>query len=419
MIRTAERLADDPQKPAGIAVWRFNRFARDFQDAQFYKAHLRRMGYALVSMADDVPNGDFAPIIEALLDWKAEHDNAQVSLDIRRTFSELRAQGYEPGGWPPRGLIKVREELGVKANGKTRYGRRWVADPALADRILQAFTMRASGARYADIIAGPLVGVYRSVSCLPTFFENRRYVDAGIVPEATFRLAQARRIMAARHEGEGAPRRVGSPFLLSGMVRCRCGAMMVGDSHYGACRYYRCGQKRRDGTACTCTQPMLLAERVERPVMAALLAPTIIEGSVREVTSSVKAQVGGDGVGTQVQDLSQRIAETDRTIDRLVAAVARGGEAEGLLSAINAAEAERRCLRQDLLLVEAEITRGQSATLEVRGVAAILEELRSLAGAGDAREMRTLVKLFVDHVTVDGEAVTVTYLPQVAGWFAD
>ncbi len=42
---------------AGIVVWKFNRFARSLDDAQFYRADLRRRGYEVHSLNDNLPPG--------------------------------------------------------------------------------------------------------------------------------------------------------------------------------------------------------------------------------------------------------------------------------------------------------------------------------------------------------------------------
>jgi hypothetical protein len=37
--------------------WSFSRCARDFDDAQYYKADIRRRGIAVESIIDDIPDG--------------------------------------------------------------------------------------------------------------------------------------------------------------------------------------------------------------------------------------------------------------------------------------------------------------------------------------------------------------------------
>ena len=102
----------------GIIFWSLSRLARDQLDSQFMKADLRRRGYVLHSMTDDVPDGEFALVVEALIDWKNERYLKDLSRDVKRGFHDLAEQGFAPGGFPPRGYLLVKEQIGFKRNGK-------------------------------------------------------------------------------------------------------------------------------------------------------------------------------------------------------------------------------------------------------------------------------------------------------------
>lgn len=418
LIRLAERLADDPDRPAGVAVWKFNRFGRDLLDSQFYKALLRRLGYALVSMADDVPQSDFAPVVEALLDWKAERDLADMSGDIRRAFAELRAQCYEPGGNPPRGLVLQREVIGQKKNGQPRYGRRWVADPALAPLVAQAFALRAEGAGYAAILQVPLRGVYKSASCLPTVFANHRYVAAGVVSEELFQQVQVVNLRHARKEGPAHPRRVASPYLLSSLLECRCGAAMIGDLQRGRYRFYRCGRRHRERAGSSCRQPKVPADRLEEPLLDALLGCVLTPERIAELTEAVNAELNGDnGLQAEADRLRQQIADVEAVIARLVAALEKGGQLESLVNSLKGREAERRKLRGDLALVEAEIAARRPVLLTAQEVADLLGELRQHREAEDTLELRAILRLVIERITVDGQDYRIHFRPEAQPWF--
>jgi DNA invertase Pin-like site-specific DNA recombinase len=94
----------EAQTVDGIIFWSFSRLARDQLDSQFIKADLRRRGYFVHSMTDDIPSGEFAPVIEALIDWKNERFLKDLSKDVRRGLHDLARDGYAPGGFPPRGI---------------------------------------------------------------------------------------------------------------------------------------------------------------------------------------------------------------------------------------------------------------------------------------------------------------------------
>ena len=95
-------------------------FARDFNDAAFFKADLRRRGWQIHSISDAVPAGDFAPILEAIIDWKNERFLKGLSADIKRGLHALARQGFSPGGNPPRGYKAEKVEIGKRTGSWRR-----------------------------------------------------------------------------------------------------------------------------------------------------------------------------------------------------------------------------------------------------------------------------------------------------------
>ena len=70
----------------------------------------------LHSMTDDVPDGEFALVVEALIDWKNERYLKDLSRDVKQGLHDLAEQGFAPGGSPPRGYLLVAwVELGQEA----------------------------------------------------------------------------------------------------------------------------------------------------------------------------------------------------------------------------------------------------------------------------------------------------------------
>jgi DNA invertase Pin-like site-specific DNA recombinase len=90
------------------------RRARRQIDSQFIKSDLRRQGCVLHSMTDDVPTGDIAPVVEAIIDRKNERYLSDLSRDVKRGLYDLARAGYAPGGFPPRGNRAIKVQIGVK-----------------------------------------------------------------------------------------------------------------------------------------------------------------------------------------------------------------------------------------------------------------------------------------------------------------
>jgi DNA invertase Pin-like site-specific DNA recombinase len=164
----------EAQTVDGIIFWSFSRLARDQLDSQFIKADLRRRGYVVHSMTDDIPSGEFAPVIEALIDWKNERFLKDLSKDVRRGLHDLARDGYAPGGFPPRGYLAKKVQIGVKRDGTPRIVSKWVVDPELGPQVKKAFELRAGGASYKEVHeATQIMGTFGSYV---TMFRNRTYL---------------------------------------------------------------------------------------------------------------------------------------------------------------------------------------------------------------------------------------------------
>jgi hypothetical protein len=55
--------------------------------------------------------------------------------------------------------------------------------------------------------------------------------------------------------------------------------------------------------------------------------------------------------------------------------------------------------------------------LEEREVAELLGELRQRREAEDTQELRSVLRMIIDQIVLDGEAVTVHYRPEAEVWF--
>jgi hypothetical protein len=96
--------------------------------------------------------------------------------------------------------------------------------------------------------------------------------------------------------------------------------------------------------------------------------------------------------------------------------VERGGSLESLLDRLKAKETERRRLRQDLFLLEAAIGSRRATFLGAREVAEFLGELRQHREAKGTHELRGVLRMIIDRIVVDLEAVTVQNRPEAEPW---
>jgi hypothetical protein len=239
-------------------------------------------------MTDDVPTGDIAPVVEAIIDWKNERYLSDLSRDVKRGLYHLARAGYAPGGFPPKGYKAAKVQIGIKRDGEPHLVSQWVPDAKLAPRVRHAFEMRAAGASYEEILGAtrifPVRGSY------VTMFRNKCYLgirkcgnleveDAHepLVDRETWDALQSTvgtRVSRTQRTDPGEPhlRQAKGLFLLSGLAECaECGAAMIGKEDWSGgrkmpFRYYLGSRKNREGWA-SCPSGKIPADRPEQALL--------------------------------------------------------------------------------------------------------------------------------------------------------
>jgi site-specific DNA recombinase len=260
-----------PRPPeAGLILWSYSRFARDVTDSDYYEALLERDGYEIYSISDYIPQGlDEADTY--LFKKLNKYSNAKFIITLRaNTKSGLHGSFRDNdviGGRPPRGFKREVIDLGPRKKNKTErhLAGKWVPDPDLWDICKKAWQMRAAGSSYPEIHEA--THLYKSLGCYSSFFSHRIYLGEmnyggeenltyapPMIDQATWDKVQQ---INHHHRIKNDPRsgnpdhsgRLSSPYLLSGLAFCSCGAMMNGyriksektgnEKDYD---YYRCSE---------------------------------------------------------------------------------------------------------------------------------------------------------------------------------
>ena len=340
------RNAESGQWVAGVIFWKLNRLARNVDDSQYYKADLRRRGYTLSFLADDIPvAGGFSAVIETVYEWKAQQDRIDMSIDVRRGLHSLVTTKDENGqylgvmpGTPPRGFKRELVNLGTKRNGQARIVGRWVPDPELWDRCKQAWEMRAGGASLSEISAA--TRLYGSIHSYTTFYQNEIYRGVlvygelrieNFVPacctEAQWAAVQNfNKSRYATKNGVNTRRRNGRSqqvYLLTGVLRCAyCGSPMVGsrkrypkDGYY---HYYICQTKHRRPKECPSKR--LQMEQVESAVLDYMFEHVVTPDGLRLLVEEWRRRDANNGDQTEqkMAELKQRLENTKRAIRKLL-----------------------------------------------------------------------------------------------------
>jgi len=404
----------------GVVVWKYNRFARNIDNAQFYRAEIRSRGYIFYSLNDEIPDGPAGRIFEALIDYKDEQYLIDLSIDVKRGLRDLvKTHGCVPG-IPPRGFKREPVTIGQRRNGSAHVAHRWVPDPETASLVLKAFEMRASGASLGQIQTE--TNLYGGVNSYRTFFSNKLYIGIlefselviddycePIVPTQLWEAVQEkqRHYRGHHHVRAGSPdhpRRKNSKFLLSGLARCaRCGSPLYGHSShqrngttydsYFCTRAYR----KRD-----CVRHRIPRQIFEDAVLSTL-TDHILQLKVMEAARITLVAQQSGRLAEQEQkkrQLKRRLSKVSREIGNLSKAIAVSGHSTALLELLSESETFKTQLLTSL---------GELNTSALQPVPEINEkdlqanvlEIKRLIQDGDPEKLRTILRGYVDHVDVD------------------
>jgi site-specific DNA recombinase len=421
----------DPRPVNGIIFWSFARLARDQIDSQFVKAELRHRGYTLYSMTDDIPDGEFGPVIETLIDWKNERFLKDLSREVRRGLADLAKMGYAPGGFPPRGYLADEVVLGFRRDGQPHTVSRWVPDPDLAPRVTRAFEMRSVNTPYLTIHEA--THVMGTVGSYVTMFRNRTYL--GIRKCGDLEIENAHEPLVSREvwdavqatlrerpqkgerwpTGKQHPMRARTPFLLSGLAVCaECGTAMVsGKDNVSGNRkspwpFYLCGRKKREGWH-ACPSGKIGAREPEEAVLQVVtrrvLTPDFVSALVAEVNGLMNRHV--PSVQGQVDEARRQLAGIDDAIHNLLDLAERFGAAS---AGPRLAEREaERVLLQARLQELAMQQEAQQATITLEMVRGMLTEMHGTLTDGNLQAKRALLSKVVHKVVMSATGAELVY----------
>ena len=387
-----------PKPFDAILLWKFSRFARNRDDAVYYKSILRKqLKIDVISIKEPIEDGKMGVIMESMIEAMDEYYSINLAEDVKRGMEEKHRRG-ELQSTPAFGytvadnvLTPVPEEAMYVREIFRRYNAgegcytlaRWLNAAGVRTHRGSPFENRT----VEYILRNPVyIGKLR---WNPTGRSRRNFDDPGIIlvdgkhepliDEELFRLTQ-QRIAQSKATMPYHGRPLGSnKDWISGLVRCAsCGGTMVfAKPHWWKCNNYVRGR-------CTTSQHIngdLLKDAILHRLQADAASSDELHYAILRVTEK-----DGDPVAA----LRSQRTSTERRLERLRAAFLSGvdtieeyknakEEAQAQLHRIDDAirEAEKdnrrrgdpKLMRNAIRLAVATIT-NENATLEQRSTAA-------------------------------------------------
>jgi DNA invertase Pin-like site-specific DNA recombinase len=432
------KMLDEAQGPNApfqeILVWKFSRFTRKREHAVAFKSMLRRRGIRVTSItehADDTPTGK---LMEAIIESVDEFYSENLAQEVTRGMREAASRGFFLGSRAPYGYQRVKVDDGGKERPTLEI------DPATAPIVQEMFGRSARGQGLKEICNDlhqrriTKSGKRWQKNMLHYVLTNEAYTGTAVwgktakdgrtpdpvrVPEAwpaivsreLFDTVQAG--MQARAPKMQSPARVGSKFLLSGLLQCGvCDKAYTGQSaKSGQFAYYVCNKLLREGAG-ACDARYFNAARMEDAVVENIMVRILDEQTITELVQLVAEEVDAmaeehaaqlsiveadlDDVRRRLEKLYDALEHSELTYEALSPRILKLRQQEDQLAAARddaVGQLEQR--RADL-----------PSTPEVERYVA---DFRRFLQTGTIPERKALIRNFVKSIKVQGDEVSIRY----------
>ena len=417
-----------------ILVWKFSRFTRKREHAVAFKSMLRRKGIRVVSItehADDSPTGK---LMEAIIESVDEFYSENLAQDVVRGMRESASRGFFLASKAPFGYKRVKVSDGVKERPTLEV------EPATAPVVKEMFesSLRGSGLKeICKALNGRGItnrGKRWNKGGLHYLLTNEAYTGTAVwgrtskgektqdpvrvegawpalVSKELFDDVQ--QAMRDRVPKAQRPARVGSKFLLSGLLKCGvCGRPYSGQgAKSGQFAYYICGTLLREGAG-TCSARYLNVPRLEAFVVEKIRERILNEKTIVELVTMVAEEIdamAGELAG-RLEVIEAELGDVRRRLERLYEALETSELTLEVLSprifSLRHREEQLEAARDD---AETRLEQRRVALPNTEEIAEYVADFRDFLKDGTFPERKALIRNFVEGIEVVGDEATLTY----------
>ncbi len=431
------KMIDEASKPSApfkeILVWKFSRFTRKREHAVAFKSMLRRKGIRVVSITENADDSATGRLLEGIIESVDEFYSENLAQEVVRGMREAASRGFWVASRVPYGFSKVMVQDGAKKRPTLE------PDPTTSPVVEHIFDMAESGRGILDIartlndegIANP-TGRLWTKSGVHIILRNEAYTgtlvwgtDAkdkadpvrvekafpAIVSKSRFR--RVNRKLRSRASRRAHPRRVGSTYLLSGLVRCKsCRRALSGqDAKSGKFTYYVCQSLLKRGSG-TCKTPRLNARRFEEKVVGKIRENVLTESNIRALVKLVDEEM--DGVAAEqrqkLETIEAELADVKRRLGRLYdLAETTDLDIDDFKSRIRDHRERQERLEATAEEARALLSQRREVLDDVETITAYALDMSNFLHESDLTERRAFIESFVKEIVVMPDNAMVRY----------
>ena len=441
------RVADRPQfremieeggKPKApfdvILVWKFSRFTRKREHAVAFKSQLRRKGIRVVSITEQAEDNATGRLLEGIIESVDEYYSENLAQEVVRGMREAASRGFFLASNAPFGYKRVKVSDGVKERPTLEV------DPATAPVVKEIFEKSLRGSGLKEIckelndrgVTNRGKRWYKGT--LHYVLRNEAYTGAavwgktskgekaadpvrveGAWPALVSRelFDDVQQAMSDRAPKVQRPARVGSQYLLSGLLKCGvCGRPYSAQgAKSGQFAYYICGTLFREGAG-TCSARYLNAPKLEtfvvEKIRERILNEETIVALVQLVAEEIDAMAGE--LAGRLEVVEAELSDVRKRLEKLYEAIETSELTLEVLSprimSLRHREEQLEAARDD---AETRLEQRRVVLPNTEEIVEYVEDFRDFLKDGTIPERKALIRNFVEGIEVMGDEATLTY----------
>ncbi|WP_425429689.1 recombinase family protein [Desulfuromusa kysingii] len=437
-------IADACVKPSPfnvIIIHSFSRFFRDSFLSAYYKRKLKKYGIKVISITQqttDDPNGQ---LFEQMLSIFDEHQSNENSKHTLRAMKENARQGFFNGAKPPYGYKAVETEHPGR-NGKKKKLQIDDKESVIVTKIFRMYlhghrgqTLGGSGIachlnnqgethRGKKWSSATILHILKNSAYHGEYYFNKFDTKAketkpkeewvltpipSIIERDDFERVQ--KLIAERAPSKTPPRVTNSPTLLTGLLKCTCGASMtIATGKGGKYRYYKCTTRiNQDKHACK--NPNIPVETLDRFILESVSEKIFSRARVSEMLKMLQSQLkeSKSKHDTTLMALKKELAQIEESLSRLYDAVEKGQIT--LDETLKERTQNRQFKRREILAEMARTIKESESELDQLGpknVDLFRKSLKTKLMDSSSNFGKNYLKLLIKEIVVDGKEVRIT-----------
>ena len=354
-------IAEAMLRPAGfevIVIHSLSRFFRDGIEFGLYERQLAKNKVKVISITQPTSDDSSGEMMRRLINMFDEHQSKENAKHTSRAMRENARQGYFNGSRPPFGYAAVSTNV---SGSRGRQKKRLEINEAEADVVRMAYDLYLHGdqgktlgckeiAMYLNHKGFIMRGKPWAMQKLHTLLSDSLYMGdyyfnvhdskarvvrppeewiktpiPPIVDAATFERVRLKR--ESRAPNKIPPRRLTSPTLLTGLLKCGvCGGhMTIATGKGGRYRYYKCTSRCNKGNT-ACTSANLQMEKTDDQILQQLAEKVFAPARLQMLMSEFRKRINHtqDTQQENINQLNRQLKQIEERQQRLMDAIETG-----------------------------------------------------------------------------------------------